>query len=267
MKLTRLRILNFRSCRDVTLEIGGMHALVGANNSGKSTVLRALGFLFNPSTKTLNEESFWNKGTNLEIRVEAVFSDLREKEKKALGAYLKPDGTFHMARSARIGAKSGESESESEQGEDKLAIGQHYKKPVPEAEWLQESCINGNTIKEWWKSKDQMVAGGVSFADFLGGSKAPTVGDWKDKAKQFVTENADKVPMTDAWIDNPKGYANVLKGTLPFFVLVPAVRDVTEESKGTKSSPFGKLLFAILDTIPKRKKPKSRVSWAKSQSR
>lgn len=256
MKLTRLRILNFRSCRDVTLEIGGMHALVGANNSGKSTVLRALDFLFNPSTKTLNEESFWNKGTNLEIRVEAIFSDLREKEKEALGAYLKPDGTFHMARSARIGAKGGELESESEQGEDKLGIGQHYKKPVPEAEWLQESCVNGNTIKEWWKNKDQMVAGGVSFADFLGGSKSPTVGDWKDKAKQFVTENADKVPMTDAWIDNPKGYANVLKGTLPFFVLVPAVRDVTEESKGTKSSPFGKLLFTILDTITQEKKAK-----------
>ncbi len=62
--------------------------------------------------------------------------------------------------------------------------------------------------------------------------------------------------MKDTWIDNPKGYANVLKGTLPFFVLVPAVRDVTEESKGTKSSPFGKLLNAILDTITDEKKSK-----------
>ena len=62
--------------------------------------------------------------------------------------------------------------------------------------------------------------------------------------------------MQDAWIDNPKGYAGVLKGTLPFFVLVPAVRDVTEESKGTKSSPFGKLLFAILDTVTQEKRAK-----------
>jgi predicted ATP-dependent endonuclease of OLD family len=43
---------------------------------------------------------------------------------------------------------------------------------------------------------------------------------------------------------------------LPFFILVPAVRDVTEESKGTKSSPFGKLLFAILDTVAEAKKKK-----------
>ena len=257
MKLTYLKIQNFRSCRDITLEIGGMHALVGANNAGKSAVLRSLDFLFNPSTKSLNEESFWNKDTNLEIRVEAIFSDLTDKEKEALEAYLKADGTFHMARSARIGGNSAESESDLERSEDKITIGQHYKKPVPEPEWLQESNINGNNIKEWWKNKDQLAVGGVSFADFLNATiKAPTVGDWKEKAKEFITTHADKIPMQDAWTDNPKGYANVLKGTLPFFVLVPAVRDVTEESKGTKSSPFGKLLYAILDTITQEKRAK-----------
>ena len=72
MRLTYLRIQNFRACKDITLEIGGMHALVGANNAGKSSMLRALDFLFNPSTKSLNEESFWNKDNSLEIRVEAT---------------------------------------------------------------------------------------------------------------------------------------------------------------------------------------------------
>ncbi|GKT09453.1 ATP-dependent endonuclease [Desulforhabdus sp. TSK] len=257
MKLSHLCIQNFRSCRDITLEIGDMHALVGANNAGKSSVLRALDFLFNPSTKSLNEEAFWNKDTNLEIRVEAIFSDLTEKEQEALAAYLKEDGTFHMARSARLGGKSDESESDSERGEDKITVGQHYKKPIPEPEWLQEANINGKNIAEWWKNKDQLVVGGVSFGDSWDSAiKKPAVEDWKVKAKAFVSEHFDKIPMKDAWIDNPKGYANVLKGTLPFFVLVPAVRDVTEESKGTKSSPFGKLLYAILDTVTQEKKTK-----------
>jgi putative ATP-dependent endonuclease of OLD family len=255
MKLTQLRIQNFRSCRDVSLEIGNMQALVGANNAGKSAVLRALDFLFNPSTKSLNEESFWNKDTTLEIRVEALFTGLKEKETEALAGCLKADGTFHMARSAKMVVKTGESDADD--GEEKIAIGQHYKQPTPKLEWLQESKTNGDNVAEWWKIKDQLVINGVSFADsWAGVAKKPTVGDWKEKAKQFVTANAAIIPMDDTWIDNPKGYANVLKGTLPFFILVPAVRDVTEESKGTKASPFGKLLFAILDTVAADKKTK-----------
>jgi putative ATP-dependent endonuclease of the OLD family len=256
MKLAHLHIKNFRSCRDICLEIGNMHALVGANNAGKSSVLRALDFLFNPSTKLLSEESFWNKDANLEIRVEAIFSDLTDKECEALHAYLYADGIFHMARSARMGTKSGVSDSDFEQSEGKIEIGQHYKKPAPEPEWLQESNINTTNIREWWKNKDQLIVNGVSFAEFIGGTKPPGVEAWKEKAKEFISTHNDKIPMKDAWFDNPKGYANVLKGTLPFFVLVPAVRDVTEESKGTKSSPFGKLLSAILDTIAGEKKSK-----------
>lgn len=251
MKLTYLHIQNFRSCRNVSLQVGNMHALVGANNAGKSSVLRALDFLFNPSTKLLDEESFWNKDTSLEIRVEAIFSELTDKEREALGAYLTPDGAFHMARSARMRASG---ESDSDQGEDKIIITQQYKKPEPEPEWLQESKINGNNIKEWFKKKDQLAVIGASFADFLGDTKVPGVNDWKEKAKEFILAHADKIPWKDAWTDNPKGYANVLKGTLPFFVLVPAVRDVSEESKGTKSSPFGKLLYAILDTVTQKQK-------------
>lgn len=254
MKLTQLRIQNFRACCDVSLQIGSMHALVGANNAGKSTVLRALDFLFNPSTKSLNEESFWNKDTTLEIRVEAIFSELADHEIESLSAYLKPDGTFHMARSAKIGAKSGDSNSDAAQGEDKIVIGQYYKKPIPEPEWLQESKINSKNITEWWKTKDQLIVNGISFTEEM--TRKPSVDEWKEKAKDFITANAASIPMQDAWVDNPKGYANVLKGTLPFFVFVPAVRDVTEESKGTKSSPFGKLLYAILDTVSEEKRSK-----------
>ena len=163
MRLTYLRIQNFRACKDITLEIGGMHALVGANNAGKSSMLRALDFLFNPGTKSLNEESFWNKDPSLEIRVEAIFTDLTDKEKEALGAYLKADKTFHMARSARMGVKGGESETDSGQDEEKIGIGQHYKKPIPEPAWLQESNINGTNIKEWWKNKEQLSVDGVNF--------------------------------------------------------------------------------------------------------
>lgn len=253
MRLSQVCIKNYRSCRDVSLEIGDMHALVGANNAGKSSVLRALDFLFNPSTKNLNEESFWNKDTGLEIRVEAVFTDLTEAEQAELGGYLKPNGTFHIARSAKFGGRSADEDSDGESA-DKISIVQHYKKPVPRLEWLCENSINANKITEWWSQSEELVVEGVSFKAFLESTRKPSVQHWKDKANDFIKLHSDKIPMQDQWIENPKGYAGVLKGALPFFVLVPAVRDVTDESKGTKSSPFGKLLYAILDTVTDEKK-------------
>lgn len=115
MKLSRLKIENFRSCKEVELSIGNMHALVGANNAGKSTILRALDFLFNPSTRQISEETFWNRDPSLRIRVEAVFSNLTDSEKAVLHAYLRPDGSFFMARHAALGAKDGEESGESDE--------------------------------------------------------------------------------------------------------------------------------------------------------
>jgi energy-coupling factor transporter ATP-binding protein EcfA2 len=46
MRLRRLRIRNFRTFVDVTLDLGSSTVLVGANDSGKSTVVDALAWLF-----------------------------------------------------------------------------------------------------------------------------------------------------------------------------------------------------------------------------
>ena len=44
MQLSYLRIKNFKSFKDECINVGSHHALVGANNSGKSGVLKALDF-------------------------------------------------------------------------------------------------------------------------------------------------------------------------------------------------------------------------------
>ena len=46
MKLTRFEARNYRSLRDVSVELGGVDLFIGANGSGKSAILDALRFLY-----------------------------------------------------------------------------------------------------------------------------------------------------------------------------------------------------------------------------
>lgn len=251
MKLTSLRIQNFRSCRDVTIQVDAIHALVGANNAGKSTILRALDFFFNPSVRQLGEEAFWNRDTSLKIRVEGLFDGLRTHEKEALAAYLRPEGTFHVAREARfagIDAEGGDDESE-----DKIRITAQYNKPLPKLEWLRDSEINAESIKKWMQEKENLAVKRQSFAKFLGTDK-PQVKFWKEKAAEFTAKHLQADDYEDGWVDNPKGYANVLKYNLPFFVLIPAVRDVADESKVSKTNPFGRLVYAVMNAVTPEKR-------------
>ena len=251
MKLKWLRIQNFRSCRDVTIHVNNMHALVGANNAGKSTILRSLDFLFNPSTRQLGEEAFWNRDTSLKIRVEGLFADLLPYEKEALAAYLRPEGTFHVAREACFAGK--DIEGSEDDPEEKIKIIPQYNKPLSKLVWLRDSEINTEAIKKWMQEKKVLVFKGHSFAEFLDTDKPP-VKLWKEKAAEFTANHLQPDDYEDVWVNNPKGYSNVLKHNLPFFVLIPAVRDITDESKVSKTNPFGRLLYAVMNAVTQEKK-------------
>lgn len=95
--------------------------------------------------------------------------------------------------------------------------------------------------------------GDCNFVEFLGGTK-PNVGTWKEKAKEFIEEYKDAIPFCLKEIENPKGYPGVLKGALPEFIYVPAVRDISDEAKVSKYSPFGQLINSILEKISQEQK-------------
>lgn len=225
-----------------------MTSIVGANNAGKSTILRAIDFLFNPSTSKLNEESFWAMDTGLSIWVEGWFTGLSAREAENFGPYLRPDDSLLIARSAVL-SSAGEDYLEADQfSSKKFEISQHYSKPVPKIEWLNEAGITGAAIDGWWRDREKLVANGQSFAEFIGGSR-PNVGEWKAKAAEFAQKHLTPQDYVETWIDNPQGYAGVLKARLPHFILVPAVRDVADETKATKSNPLGRLLYSILGSV------------------
>ena len=169
MNLKWVHIQNYRSCKDVKIQLSGLNAFVGANNSGKSNIIRAIDFLFNPSTLKLDEESFWNGDPKLGIWIEALFDQLTNEENEKLKGYLRPDGTFLMARSAKRKNEESIEIISSEEGDTEFEISQHYSKPIPIQPWLQEENINGENIAYWWIEKDRLIVREHSFVTFVGG--------------------------------------------------------------------------------------------------
>lgn len=240
MKLSYLRIKNFKSFRDEYINVSSHHALVGANNSGKSGVLKALDFLLNPSKKNIDEESWYRCVTDEPIWIEAIFNDLSEAESESLKGYLRNDGCFHVARSATA-------LEELNEGEFDFSISQHFQKSSPKYDWLNPSNVSAKSIKEWSDSgiPDKEI-NGRRFLDYLPGKK---VSDWKEAIHDFCSDALVEGDYAEVWHDNPAGYQSVLKSILPSYIYVPAVRDVKDEAKYTASSPFGKLLKKILENV------------------
>ena len=185
---------------------------------------------------------------NEPISIEGIFCELTAEETSQLQPYLRSEGIFHFKRTADLVVEEGKEEVGTDDDEDTVKILAHYCKPQPLVDWLNPAKILAKTIDSWWKDKQLLVHNSQSFASLLG-EKKPSVQDWKQKAEEFSTRYLNSEDLKDTWIANPQGYANVLKATLPHFVLIPAVRDASDESKVTKTGPFGKLIYEIVKNM------------------
>jgi len=239
MRMRSITIQRFRSVLDAHIECGPVLALIGRNNSGKSNILRALELFFEPSVRIVDKESFYNHDTTLPIDLWVTFHELQQWERNELGPWM--DGA-ELTVGRRITWN---------QGSPSIQPLARVRRPtVP---WLRDDEVSSTAIDEWWAKRSQLKVVSLSFGDTLGTTK-PSVGAWKDKAREFVEEYRDLIPMQEIVLENPKGYANVLKGLLPQFIMVPAVREVTDEAKVTTTSPFGRLINSVLERISEQQK-------------
>jgi predicted ATP-dependent endonuclease of OLD family len=231
--MDHVHIRNFKSLEDTHLNCGNLVAFIGENNSGKSNLLEALDLFFNPSTSKVGEETFFGRQTSRMIEITVEFKDLNEWEAKNFSPWL--DG--QKLRVKRV-VQWGEPPE----------IRQTAIVKVPEPEWLREDLMNEVKIKEWWAKRQELLVGDLRFDNYLG-TKRPTVNEWKNAVSSFLREQSERIPWVDEEQENPKGYAGVLKGGLPEFIPVPAVRNVLEEVKVGKANPFGRMVNTLLRRI------------------
>jgi putative ATP-dependent endonuclease of OLD family len=95
MKLSKLRIENFRCFRDETVLFDDYTCLVGANGSGKSTVLTALRVFFgdvpggSEDLSRLQRDDFHNRDTTKDIVITLTFSGLDQEAKEQFSHYVR----------------------------------------------------------------------------------------------------------------------------------------------------------------------------------
>lgn len=235
MKIRKINIRNYRSLRNTTIYPKDILALVGRNNSGKSNVLNVLKLFFEGSTKLINDECFYDHKTENPIEIFITFEQLSNWEREEFEAWVDEDKLVVGRQVVCTGV-------------DSYAINNFAIINVPEAEWFQEDMITGKNIDSWWLIKDELKINGLDFGEKLGSSK-PGVSKWKEIASEFVDEHRDEIPWKKESRENPKGYPGVLKGALPEFIYIPAVRNVLEEVKVGRTNPFGQLINSVIEKI------------------
>ena len=240
MKIQKIQIRNYRSLHNLTIYPKDILALVGRNNSGKSNLIKALELFFKASTRLVNDECFYNYETKIPIEIFITFEQLSDWERKEFKSWMDEDKLV-VGREVVC------------TGTDSYTINNLAITKVPEPEWLREDIINGEKITEWWSKKDKLKINGLDFGVELGTTK-PRVGEWKEAAKKFLDEHRNEIPWKKERRENPKGYDGVLKGALPEFIHIPAVRDISEEVKVVKTNPFGQLIDSVLEKISETQK-------------
>lgn len=103
MKIESVRIENFRSFKDETINLDDYNCFVGANGAGKSTVLYALNVFFRQFKDSqtdltrLSKEDFHHKNTDEPVRITVTFNDLSEKAKEDLSHYVRQEKLIVIA--------------------------------------------------------------------------------------------------------------------------------------------------------------------------
>jgi len=238
MKLTELKIENFRSFENETIRFDDYTCFVGPNGSGKSVVLMALNVFFqeNESTNTdvriLSEEDFHHKNTSKPIKITLTFEDLSESAQKEFSLYYRQEKLVVFAQAIWDDTS-------------KDAPVKHFgTRCVMEdfANYFEEEK-KGTHVPELRKIYNNKRN---SFPDL---PKVMTKQAMTDALRKYEEEHSEKC----SFIDEPNQFYGFTKGGYHLenyiqWIYVPAVKDATSEQDESSKTALGKLLERTVRT-------------------
>lgn len=232
MRLSRLRIQNFRCYKDREIGFNDYTCLVGPGGAGKSTVLTALRILFRDSSSSptdlicLQQEDFHRRDTSVDITITATFTDLEPEAQLDFKHYYRQDQLVVSAVARR------------NQNAKHAEVKQYGQRMVmPEFVPFFEADSNGSSaivLKELYSAIRR------SFTDLPAPGTKAAMKEVLSAYESSHPEQCQLHPSEDEFYGFTKG-ANRLR-TYIQWVFVPAVKDASSEQFEGKKTALGLLL-------------------------
>jgi len=229
MVIGSVEVKRFRSIRDTRLDCDALTVLVGRNGAGKSSFLHGLR-LFYDIAAPVTEEDFFARDTSAPIEIRVTYGGLRDVEKSEFRPYLHGE-TLTVTK--RIWIENGRVE-------------QRYYAASPQIrEFAEIRRLPGK--RERLSAWRELVESGT-LPQLSGAARSA------DDVERFMSEYETLHPELLVAIEREEqffGPRNVGGGKLDKYtkyVLVPAVRDASEETGGRKGA-----VYQLIDMIVLRK--------------
>jgi len=232
MKIKSVRIQNFRSIKEQTVELDDYTCFVGANGSGKSNVLHALNVFFGESdipgldTRVLKEEDFHGKNTSEPVEITITFSDLSSEAKGELAHYVRHDQLV-VSVEARFDATTGRADVK--QYGRRMVIKDFA--PFFEAEKANKKVAE---LKEIYSKARE------TFSDLPSPGTKDAMTQALRSYEEEHPEKCEELPSGDEFYGVAKGKNHLEKYIQ--WVYVPAVKDASSEQAEARATALGKLL-------------------------
>jgi predicted ATP-dependent endonuclease of OLD family len=236
MKISSLRIQNFRAFADETISFIDHTCLVGPNGGGKSTILAALNLLFRyssdatPDLGILEMEDFHHRNTGDPICITAMFTDLSPEAEHDFANYYRHGKLIIMAQAKWNG---------------NAAPVKHYGLRLGIKDFAPFFDAEGNRAKV---SELRLHYGKVASSHSLA-TGARTKVAMIAELRKYEAEHPDQViPILSGDEFYGLSHGKNLMDKYVEWVFVPAVKDVTTEEFERKTTALGKLLERTVRT-------------------
>jgi predicted ATP-dependent endonuclease of OLD family len=232
MKISSVRIENFRSFKDKTVEFDDYNCLVGPNGAGKSNVLNALNVFFREIESSsldlvnLSEEDFHEKDTSKPICITVTFTNLSDEAKIELKDYVRQDKLVVCAI------------AEWDATESTALVVQHgIRIAMKDFAPFFKAANDGVAVKELQGIFAEIQK---KYPDLKAGKTKQAM---IDSLREYESARPDKCEP----IESPDEFYGVSKGANRLgkfiqWVFVPAVKDAVSEQNETKNTALGRLL-------------------------